>query len=698
MTINSFHKKLRQQNKGQYSLLSFCIFLSVFLVSAFSYMYFGQTVQDFLPEGGDTRKLASLLLAVTMIGCSIFTAYASTLFFRYKSREYGIFLALGESRRSLKRILFRELASVTLSASISGIILGLPASWLIWKVFETFLISNEETSYRFGVAGLLSGIGFAVILALILSLMGRRFVNRSDIIDILKASQKTEMVKEIKPWVLPVGILLVILGILLGLGLNSFAVTVFHRSFPGASLYYLLALAGIYLILLSVVSQSRLGRNKEKFYQNMVSVSLMRFVAKSTARNMCVIVLLLFACMFSAFYGLLYSNISGVTNLTNSCGFAMHYPSEEDQISKEDIDRTAAKYQMEIVGYGKETAANLVISYKTRDYDNGKYITVDAAESKLALFFSSAAYHTLTGQNVSVASGTYQAVTPTDYKENIWDFMDGLYEIKNPDTGKALSLTFGGALEYDALYNMSHPYAYVLNDADYAAISEGLSSMYTEQVCLFDVADLDHSYSFAKDLLNQYIAHATGLSNHYGNYDMWEEQLAGKQKEDYVYAGELDYSGSVIQLLGNWKYSPQFVIITRQDYMQMICVYVMLCLYIFIITLSAVAVMNYVRSISIAENNKLLFQNLEKLGANTGYRRKILKKQLARIYQYPTILGCLTGLLFSLGMCVINDRRLTISEIQSLCIMLGISAFIMVFQYLLYCRAKNQAEKIVGII
>lgn len=41
------------------------------------------------------------------------------------------------------------------------------------------------------------------------------------------------------------------------------------------------------MILLSAVAQSHLKRNKKKYYKNLVSVSLMRFTAKATTRNMC---------------------------------------------------------------------------------------------------------------------------------------------------------------------------------------------------------------------------------------------------------------------------------------------------------------------------------------------------------------------------------------------------------------------------
>ena len=61
MTMNKVYQKLRKNSKGQYALLSFCIFLSVVLITSFALMYFGPTVQEFLPQGGDTRKIASLL-------------------------------------------------------------------------------------------------------------------------------------------------------------------------------------------------------------------------------------------------------------------------------------------------------------------------------------------------------------------------------------------------------------------------------------------------------------------------------------------------------------------------------------------------------------------------------------------------------------------------------------------------------------
>lgn len=698
MTMNKIFAKLRQKNKGQYRMLGFCIFLSVLLVTAFTLMYYGPTVQNFLPEGGDTRKMASLLLGVTAVGCSIFTVYASTLFFRYKSREYGIFLALGEPKKALVRLLFRELASIAAAATLLGLIAAIPASWLIWKLFQLFLVSTEDMVYHFGASGFLAGIGFAVILALLLGLAGRRFVKNSDIMDILKAEHKTEMVKEIKSWTFPVGILLILLGLFLGMVLPQISARVFAFQFPAFSnLFYLLSLVGVYFVLLNIVAQGRSGRKKERFYQNMVSISMMRFSAKSTTRNMCVIVLLLFCSLFAAFFGMLYMDSTDSEITDNDKAFAFHTPTKEQQMTTDDIYQTAETYGMEIEDFGEGDASNLVISYRDTDLtDDGKYEETDNQKAKLALFLSKDIYQMLTGRSADVAGGTYQTLTTTDYKANLWDSPDNLYEVMNPDTGISMALTFDGTQEYDTFSAMSNPYAYILNNEDYAAITAGITDTYTEHLTLFNVADLNQSYAFAKDLQRQYVSQTTDLSNQIGLYDMWEEKLA-EEGEEYSYSGTQELDPDNAASLSDWKYAPRLTIVTTQDSLQLISVYVMLCLYIFIITLSAVGVMTYVRSISIATANKQLFLNLKKLGADAPYQQRILKKQLSRIFLYPGILGCTLGVLFSAGMSYTNDGRFTAGEIRTLQVTLLLCLLIFAILYAIYRVAKKKAEEIVEL-
>lgn len=695
--MNKIYKKLRKNTKGQYYLLSFCVFLSVLLVTSFSLMYFGPTVQEFLPEGGDTRKMASLLLSITAVGCFVFTVYAAGLFFRFKAREYGILMALGTEKRQLKKLLFQELSVVTAGASLAGLLVSVPASFLIWKLFELFIISNEQMTYRFGAVGFLPGILFACILACVLGAAGRRFINRSDIMEILRTQQKTEMVKEIQPWAFPAGVVLTILGILLGSGLPQVAAKVFGIGLPGiVNLFYLFSLVGIYWILLSAVAQSRAKKNRSKYYGNLVSISLMRFTAKATTKNMCVMTLLIFVCGFSSFYGMQYILAGGSVQTENSKDFSLHYPVLEEQIGKEEIFDTAASYGIEVTDFMEHTATNLVVSYHAKDFDDdtSRYIEVYREKEMASVFVPESDFEKLSGQDITVAPGTYQTVTTTDY-HGFFEYEDGLQEVMNPDTGKTYPLIYGGTVESDVLAPISEPFAYVVSDEAYQEMTEGVQDAYKEWIISFNAVNVEDSYDFAKDLLAQYTERATDLSNHMGYWNIWAQKIADESGNEYSYGDRINMTMDNNMLLGDWKYAPAFNIITAQDRMQMISVYVMLCLYIFIISLAAVSVMAYVRSISVATDNKGLFESLTKLGADKRYKRNVLKKQIARIVQYPGMIGCVLGFVFAFVMDFMNDGMISAIECKALAILavmlLGMGGIL----YVVYKYAMHKAEKIV---
>ncbi len=695
--MNKIYKKLRKNTKGQYYLLSFCVALSVFLVTSFSLMYFGPTVQEFLPEGGDTRKMASLLLGVTAVGCFVFTVYASGLFFRFKAREYGILMALGTEKKQLKSLLFQELSVVIALSSFLGLFFAVPASFLIWKLFELFIISNEQMRYQFGMEGFLPGILFICALACVLYISGRRFINRSDIMEILRTQQKTEMVKEVKRWTFPVGILLTILGLLLGAGLPQVAARVWGIGLPGViNLFYLLSLIGIYFILLSAVAQSRARKNKSKYYENLISISLMRFTAKAATKNMCVMTLLIFVCDFSAFYGMQYVLSGGAVRTKNSKDFSFHSPVVENQIGKEEVDSTSFAYGIEVTDFTENMATNLVISYRAKDFneETNRYIEVYRDKETAALFVSESDFETLSGQDIMVKPDTYQTVTTTGY-DGFFEYEDGLQEVMNPDTGKIYSLTYGGTVESDVLAPFSEPFAYVVCDEKYEEMTEGVEDTYKESIVSFNVKNPEDSYDFAKDLLSQYVSCATDFSNHMEYWDIWAQKVADKAGKKYMYGDKINMTTDNNMLLADWKYAPAFHIITAQDRMQMISVYVMLCLYIFIISLTAVSVMAYVRSISVATDNKRLFESLTKLGADVQYKKKVLKKQIARIVQYPGIIGCVLGFIVAFAMDFMNDGRVSGIEIKALAILAVILLGVGVFLYGIYKYAVYKAEKIV---
>lgn len=158
----------------------------------------------------------------------------------------------------------KELCILAGVSSLAGLICSIPVSFGIWKIFETFIISGEQMQYRFGMTGMLAGILMTILLMFALSIVGWRFVKKSDVMEILRTQQKTEMVKEVKGWIFPAGIILAVAGIVLGAVVPSFTARILDVSMPAVwNGIYVLALIGIYMILLSAVAQSHLKRNKK---------------------------------------------------------------------------------------------------------------------------------------------------------------------------------------------------------------------------------------------------------------------------------------------------------------------------------------------------------------------------------------------------------------------------------------------------
>lgn len=696
MTMNKMIAKLRKKNQGQYGILGICIFLSVLLVSAFAFMYFSKTVQDFLPEGGDTRKIAWLMLCVTLVGCTIFTIYGSNLFFKYKSREFGVFLALGERKARLGRMLAQELSVVIAGASAAGMVLAFPVSFGIWKLFQCLVVNTEEMRYQFGPAGAVVGILYTLFLALCILTAGLRFIRRADIMDILNDQRKTEMKKEIRPWTGKAGLILLVLGLFLGMGIPRIFVYVFLWNPPAVwNVTYLLCAVGLYLIMLSAVGHSVKGRRPEKYYKNIISTNLMRFTAKQTTKNMCVITLLLMVTVVAGFYGALYYQSVSSGGDAAEYDYSLHSPAAENQLSLAEIGEMAQSYGVELENGEELTALNLVIRFKQRDMDDaGRYFDIES--EKLTLFLSASDFARLSGEPLSLRPGEYRTIVQDDYKENIWYGPDCLMEIMHPVTGKTLKPVYGGTVVSANLAVVSDdPFCFILSDEDYGSFSAGTADEWKEDLVLFQMKDGKDSYLFAQALWDAYIERATELSDHYGLYDAWEEKLSKEAGEEYGYSGSIGLLEENSRPMGDWKYEPFSKLLLKMNTMQLVAIYVLLSVYISVISLTAVAIMGYVRSMTIAMDNRKMFDDLKKLGAGRGYIKRAVKVQLRRIFSYPAAVGSAIAAMFSVLMAFTNDGQITSFEVKILGMEAGIILAVGLFMYFMYRISLKKMYQII---
>ena len=703
MTMSRITAKLRKKNRDQYLLLGICIFLSVILVTSFTMMYFSPSIQELLPPGGDTRKLMKLMMGVVMIGCLIFTLYGSSLFFRKKSREFGVMLALGEERGALAGQLAKELAAVVVKYVLSGILLAVPVSYLIWKLFQTIALNTARLKYRPGNAGIFAGILFAAILSLCILILGIRFIRQADIMNILNASRKTEMVREIKPWFGRLGAALVAAGLFLAMAVPQLTVRLFRQGMPAIwNVTYLLGIAGLYLIVLSAVGYSKKGKHPEKYYKNIISTNLMRFTARQTTRNMLCIALLVFVMVGSAFWGVMYYFSAMDGGGEAPYDYSWHYPAKEAQIGKKETEKIAREHKVTLTAYEDLDSLQLVIRYTGRDMDEQKRY-FDAEYEKLATFIAASDFERISGRSISLKAGEYQTVTTTDFQENVWVSVDCLNEIENPATGERMVPEFRGTAEFDNLAIGSDPFAFLLSDEDYNRFAKDLPDDWKEKHAFFnaeymtDAGDKKfYEYEFADAVIREYIARATELSNHYGLYDSREEELALAAGKEYGYAGKIDLSPDNPQIMDDWKYAPFSKIFLQANAMEMVAVFVLLSIYISVISLTAAGIMSYIRSITIAMDNRQLFEDLRRLGTDDAYEEKVIKVQLRKIFAYPVAAGCTVVGLFSLFLTYFNDMRLQAFEVNMLLLEVLLMIFIAGVLYVVYRIAYGKMRRIVA--
>ena len=162
MTLNILWSRLRKRNKRDYRQFQFCITFAVMLISSYLMMVFSPLVKNALPDGGDSLKMAGMIFGIAAIGCLMFVWYAISIFLRYKSREIGIFMALGTEKRILARALYQEMAKMIGLYTIEGVALGAVLSLVIGKMMEILTARVNDTSFGFTVEGFLASLLFGL--------------------------------------------------------------------------------------------------------------------------------------------------------------------------------------------------------------------------------------------------------------------------------------------------------------------------------------------------------------------------------------------------------------------------------------------------------------------------------------------------------------------------------------------------------
>lgn len=705
-TFSQAYAVLRRKNIGQYALLTGCIFFSELLMTAYACMMRSPTILTVLPEGGDSRKQVMMVFVLAVIGCAVFTTYAAGLFFRQKSRETGVFLALGASRSQLSAALWKDLAVIALGACAAGALLGGPLACLVWTLFRLFLVDSQQMALSFTPQSYLLPLAFAAYVAVMLFVLCARFVRRTNIIDIVQESHRSEPIRTVKRWYGPTGIVLLVIGCAGGYLMPSFFVLVLHWYAPAVvnAIFYLPALIGIYMILLHTVVNGWHGKRRK--YKDMISVSQMRFQGRQTVRNMLVMTLLIAGAYFASFYAPMLSTSSAHSIDQRPVDFAYHWRNDQSLPQQSEVEALAAAHHVTITSWAQQTAAYLGTdgTYSV-EKENGALGTTYSTEYATLLdgacFFSESAWNALTGQKIDLAPGTCANVLDDDGGS---DYLSGgdVRLITNMVTRKQLSVTPAEPLRYTMLLG-----SYVLDDSDYAAISAGLTDLWQETHVFFNVADAGSSYPFAKALFNEIVDRSDLSVMQFDAYDLVSATLAAEAGKPYAYSRErvaaigfpvidpADRDSSDFRAY--WLYMPQFRILDKNDFVTTMAVFLMLFIFIALICFAAVFVIAYTRCITIALTSRQVYDDLRHLGAPRTYLFQSIRKQLTRVFFVPALVGTSLISAFYSMILYFNDNRFTAGEFAGMAACAIVVAALSAVLYVVYRLTRRDVCRRLGI-
>lgn len=695
-SFKEVYSLLRRKGRKQYGLLWGCCFFSVLLITAYVCMMRSPTILDVLPEGGDSRKQVMMIFVLAVIGCAVFTLYAASLFFRYKSREMGIFLALGAKRSQLKNRLMGELTAIALSSCAAGALLGAPLALGLWQFFRLCVVDTEEMPLRFDPAAYGFALAFSVFVIAALLLMGRRFVGKTDILDIVQASRKSEPIHPVPRWYGWGGILLVALGAVLGYRVPSFCILTLHWYPPEGltAIFYLPVLIGLYMLLLHTVVNG--WSRKKHRYKNIIANSMMKFQGRQTVNNMLVMTLLIAGAYFASFYTPMLGVGAVMGYDARPVDYAYFYRSDQNVPREAELRQLAEEYGVNITSYAEAPMIRLAVDGTYHVETEGKLGTTWREEYReqlqSALFLSESGYQLLTGEDIDLEPGQIAAIMDAEGQgQGIFGGDAGL--VTNTFTGERNYVNSDIKLRNDVLFGR-----YVCDDADFAALSAGLTDAWRETMVFFNVEDCAGSYDFARALFNRIV---DGSGPEVAVMDAWDpvtrEREIGEKGSYWCDEYPLRYdqrNSSEFRLY--WQYMPQFRVLDKADFVKTTAVFIMLFVFIAIVCFAAAFVIAFTRCMTIALNNRQVYEDLGKLGAPRAYLYASVKGQVSRVFAVPAITG--TGVIYAFYAMIMaaNDGRLTLNELAGMgaCLLLILAVSLLL--YAVYrltlkqvCRALN---------
>lgn len=709
MTLSRIFDKLRRYNRKNGMLYIFCNFISSLLITAYSAMMFSPTVLTVLPEGGDSRKQMMMVFVLACVGCIVFTIYAASLFYRVKSKEIGTMLLLGASKRTVGMELLKEAGFLSAASSLAGAALGIPFAWVLWYLFRLFVVDSSEMALSFDLKCLLISAAFLFIVVAAAFVLGVLYLKKTDLMEIVNTVHRNESLRVVRKWFGPVGLVLFMIGAVFGYSAPGLYMNTFSAYPPiWVNMAYAPVFVGLYMLLLHIVVNG-IGISSKKKYKGLISRSMMKFQGRQTVNNLLVVTVLIAGGLFGAFYTPMLGTGQTIATEARYFDYGVHYPvSLSDELSqtteKGNVNSMAQSFNLDgIKDWRKTDAVILAASGTTQiEEENGKFHYEYVPVLSSYRFLPDTRYSMLTGKNLDVMPGEYIALNQPGNPDSYMVPADADL-LTNMTTRKTLAIQFAGYVGDSMLGDRGY---LVIDEADYLEISQGLSDEWKENVLFFNVNGEDN-FSFARKYFDTFVDGFAACADR-KQYEIVEPYdpvvKISEEEQGRVYWGDTDRMSKInyddrdsSDFRLYWKYMPFSKTLDNHDFMKTMAVYLMMFLFIALICLAVAMIICYTRSLTIAINNRYVFDDLKRLGASPVFLLKEVRRQTHVVFTIPAALGS-TAIYAFYGMIMYaNDGSFAASELAGMTVCLAVVLAIAAVIYLIYRLTMKQMRAILKV-
>ncbi len=626
MTLNDVSRKLLKNNRKQYGLFFFSIIFSIAMTGAYGVLQYSATVTNVLVDGGSTQTISQAMFFGSMLGIIVFLVYADSIFLKYKSREIGIFLALGIDRRSVQRIIVKEYTFLFQSAALLGLLLSVPLAYLCWTFLNLFL-KTQETAFSIGYAGLAIDFLFSLLNWFILRTINRRYIKTVDILKIIKASDENEAAKNGNLFLLILGVLLVPAGIIAFFTLQNVG------GFPNTLLAFISlagAVLGVHLLIIQCASVGDILKkyNDKAYYKNIVFYNLLKQKIRQYTRSIFVATLLITFTIFGIGF-IAAGFIDGYNIALNEPYDYTINATYEHPMTEKRIEEIAAKSNAAITDIKGIDCLLLGVqnNYKSGERDWGSRIIVSEDN-----------FNALSDRAISVTKGSYTVYYDSSMKYKLNAFSADKSIFYNPTTQQEFSLTQNEPICRDGLFNTRSVFSsfLILNNEDYHTIAAALANEYKAVSYMVNVENWQDTTNFQNNILQAVVSDNDGvIFTNWHNSATFAE--TGSQAE------YLPFEGNETKIARLWSLYPLSKLSSTTTQFEAFATYLMLMLFIAIVAFVSAVMVIGLKLISTIWDDTEVYRDLRRLGMKHKTIKELITKQMLFVYFIPTVFGCIIG-------------------------------------------------------